>query len=66
MVMTHIEELNRREAMSFEKDMRAVVSSRIATHPNLRPEDVVEALKTIAESWDLVRLQVRFFPDGAA
>jgi len=59
--LTRQTELSRREAMSFDKDLRAWVSSRMANKVHLTPEDVARVLKEVGESWGMVNLQIRFF-----
>lgn len=44
----------------FEAELRAFVSERMA-HRGLKPEDVVLKLRAVAQSWEMVNLQTRFF-----
>lgn len=46
----------------FETELRAFVSQRIAS-TNLKPCDVVEKLREVAKSWELVNLEVKFFDE---
>lgn len=46
----------------FETELRAWVSHKIAS-TNIKPSDVVEKLREVAKSWELVNLEVRFFDE---
>ena len=46
----------------FETELRAFVSRQMAHH-GLKPEDVVLKLREVAQSWEMVNLQVSFLDE---